>query len=61
MPKFEAVNEELIRRLAEVYKASMVGDAVTYQALSAAIGMDVKAYRYLIPPAMRLANEQSFM
>jgi hypothetical protein len=56
---FEAVNEELMRRLADTYSACRVGSTVTYSMLSRALGKDIRAHRYLLPRAMRIANVET--
>jgi hypothetical protein len=53
---FEAVNEELVRRVADVLSACRVGQTVTYAQMSRALGRDILEDRYFIFRAMRLAN-----
>ena len=59
MPPFEAVNEELVRRLADVFSACRVGSTVSYQSLSRALGRDILTHRYFLPRAMKVANAET--
>lgn len=53
---FEAVNEELTRRLSDVFSACRIGSTVTYAMLTRALGKDITTHRWFVPRAMRIAN-----
>lgn len=58
MAAFEATNEELVRRMADVFVNSHVGQRVTYQMLSKTAKLDITQHRYFIFRALRIANQE---
>lgn len=47
------------RAIADLLKATSIGDTATFSAMSAAIGRDIRARRHLIPRALTLASQEA--
>lgn len=47
-----------VRALADALVATPVGDVIGFESLSEAIGTDIRARRYLLHQAMRVANKE---